>query len=69
MFSEARLSAILVSVLTGAGVVLIMGQAFRDVVMGLYFGIPVAIGMALVLSLFASDGVKKKQGEKPSKGE
>lgn len=69
--SEGRLSALLVSGLTGLGLVMIMGQAFRDYLMGLAVGVPVAVVMGVVLALFASDGLKTKtkSNDTTSKGD
>jgi preprotein translocase subunit SecY len=61
---EAKLSALVVSVLTGVGLTLMLGQAMRDYGFAFAIAAPVTLVMGAVLFLFASDNIKKG-GEKP----
>ena len=61
---EAKLSALLVSVLTGAGLTLMLNQAIRDLGFVLTITVPVTLVMGAVMFLFANDNVKKG-GDKP----
>lgn len=63
---EAKLSALLVSALTGVGLTLVLGQALRDYGYALTIAVPLTLVMGAVLFLFASDNIKKG-GEKPPK--
>lgn len=65
--SEAKLSALLISALTGAGLTLMLSQALRDLGFALTITIPITLVMGAVLFVFASDNIKKG-GEKPPKG-
>jgi len=62
---EAKLSAIVVSVLTGVGLTLFLNQALRDLGLVLTMTIPVTLLMATVLSLFASDNIRKGRDKSP----
>lgn len=66
-FGEARISALVVSALTGAGLTLFLNQALRDLTFALSISVPVTLVMGAVLFLLASDNIKKG-GEKPPKG-
>ncbi|RYY97974.1 MAG: hypothetical protein EON61_19740 [Alphaproteobacteria bacterium] len=69
---EAKISALAVSALTGAGLTLMLGQAFRDLGFALSISIPITLVMGGVLFLFASDNIKtggsEPSSDKPSKG-
>jgi hypothetical protein len=64
--SEAKLSALAVSALTGIGLTLFLNQALRDLGSALAVSVPVTLVMGGVLTLFATDNIKK-DGDKPSK--
>jgi len=64
---EAKLSAIVVSVLTGVGLTLFLNQALRDLGLVLSMTVPVTLVMATVLALFASDKIKKGRDKPPPK--
>lgn len=66
MISEAKLSAIIVSLLTGVGITMFLNNAMRDLGSALAISVPVTLVMGGVLALFASDNIKKG-GDKPSK--
>ncbi|OYW89319.1 MAG: hypothetical protein B7Z22_00525 [Hyphomonas sp. 32-62-5] len=68
MISEAKLSAIAVSLVTGIGITLFLNQALRDLGSALAISVPVTLVMGGVMTLFASDNIKKG-GEKPPKNE
>lgn len=68
MISEARVSAIVVSVLTGVGLTFVLATAFRSVVTALTVAVPVTLVMAAVMALIASDDIKKRDDKSP-KGE
>jgi hypothetical protein len=68
MFSEARLSALVVSALTGVGLTIVLAGAFRSIVTALYVSVPVALVMGAILALTASDEIKKRD-DKSRKGE
>jgi hypothetical protein len=57
---EAKISALVVSALTGVGLTLLLNQGFRDLGFALSIAGPVALVMAVVLFLFANDNVKKR---------
>lgn len=63
--SEAKLSAIVISLLTGAGLTLALNAGFRDLGFVLSITVPVTLVMAAVLALFASDNIKKGGKEPP----
>jgi preprotein translocase subunit SecY len=65
---EAKLSALVISALTGIGLTLFLNQALRDLGTVLAITVPVTLVMGAVLFLFASDNIKKG-GDKPPKGE
>ena len=65
--SEAKLSALVISVLTGAGLTLLLNQALRDLGFALSISIPITLVMGAVLFVFASDNIKTG-GDKPPKG-
>jgi preprotein translocase subunit SecY len=65
---EAKLSALVISALTGVGLTLFLNQALRDLGTVLAITVPVTLVMGAVLFLFASDNIKK-DGDKPPKGE
>ena len=65
---EAKLSALVISALTGIGLTLFLNQALRDLGTVLAITVPVTLVMGAVLFLFASDNIKK-DGDKPPKGE
>jgi hypothetical protein len=67
MFSEARISAAVVSLLTGVGLTLMLNTALRDLGAALAISVPVTLVMGAGLMLFASDNVKKG-GNEPPKG-
>lgn len=64
---EAKLSAVIVSVLAGLGLTLFLNQALRDLGLVLSMTIPVTLVMAIALSLFASDNIRKGRDEPPSR--
>ena len=66
MISEAKLSAIIVSLLTGVGITMFLNNAMRALGSALAISVPVTLVMGGVLTLFASDNIKKG-GDKPSK--
>ncbi|MDP3736621.1 MAG: hypothetical protein Q8R02_04480 [Hyphomonadaceae bacterium] len=68
MLSEAGLSAILVSVLTGIGLTFVLTTAFRSVVTALSVTVPITLVMGAVMALTASDDIKKRDDKSP-KGE
>jgi hypothetical protein len=63
MFSEARISAIAVSVLTSVGLTFMLNTALRDLGFALSISVPVTLVMGAVLVLLASDGTKKGGNE------
>ncbi len=65
---EAKLSALVISALTGIGLTLFLNQALRDLGTVLAVTVPVTLVMGAVLFVFASDNIKK-DGDKPPKGE
>jgi hypothetical protein len=65
---EAKLSALVISALTGIGLTLFLNQALRDLGTVLTITVPVTLVMGAVLFMFASDNIKKN-GDKPPKGE
>ena len=65
---EAKLSALIISALTGIGLTLFLNQALRDLGSVLAITVPVTLVMGAVLFVFASDNIKK-DGDKPPKGE
>jgi len=65
---EAKLSALIVSVLTGAGLTFVLNQGMHDLGATLAITGPITLVMGAVLFLFASDNIKKG-GDKPPKGE
>ena len=65
---EAKLSALVISALTGIGLTLFLNQALRDLGTVLAITVPVTLVMGAVLIVFASDNIKK-DGDKPPKGE
>ena len=64
--SEAKLSAILVALLTGIGITMTLTAAYRDLGSALAISVPVALVMGVVLAIFATDQIKKG-GDKPQK--
>jgi len=64
---EAKISALVISVLTGAGLTVMLNQALRDLGFALTITIPITLVMGALLFVFASDNIKKG-GEKPPKG-
>jgi len=66
MIDEAKLSAILVSALTGVGLTLMLSAVFRSLTAALSISVPVALVMGAVLALFATDDIRKG-GDKPPK--
>lgn len=65
---EAKLSALIISALTGIGLTLFLNQALRDLSFALTITVPATLVMGAVLFVFASDNIKKG-GDKPPKGE
>lgn len=65
---EAKLSALVISALTGIGLTLFLNQALRDLGTVLAITVPVTLVMGAALFVFASDNIKK-DGDKPPKGE
>ena len=65
---EAKLSALVISALTGIGLTLFLNNALRDLGTVLAITVPVTLVMGAVLFVFASDNIKKG-GDKPPKGE
>ncbi len=65
---EAKLSALIISALTGIGLTLFLNRALRDLGTVLAITVPVTLVMGAVLFVFASDNIKKG-GDKPPKGE
>ena len=66
MIDEAKISAVVVSLLTGVGITMFLNNAMRDLGSALAISVPVTLVMGGVLTLFASDNIKKG-GEKPPK--
>jgi hypothetical protein len=66
VISEAKLSAVAVSLVTGIGITLFLSQALRDLGSALAISVPVTLVMGGVMTLFASDNIKKG-GDKPPK--
>lgn len=66
MIDEAKISALIVSALTGVGLTLFLNSALRDLGSALAISIPAALVMAVILVLGASDTIKKRDG-KPSR--
>jgi hypothetical protein len=64
---EAKISALVVSALTGVGLTLMLNQGFRDLGFALSISGPVTLVMGAVLFLFASDNIKKRGEQPPSK--
>jgi hypothetical protein len=66
MISEAKLSALIVALLAGAGLLMVFGR-----LLGFWYAmaiiVPVIAVMATVMLLFASD-IVKKGGDGPPKG-
>jgi len=62
---EAKISALAVSALTGAGLTLMLSQALRDLGNALVISVPVTLVMGGVLFLFANDDIKKGGSEPP----
>jgi hypothetical protein len=63
---EAKISALAVSALTGAGLTLMLSQALRDLGYALTISVPITLVMGGVLFLFANDDIKKGGKEPPS---
>lgn len=68
MISEARISAVAVSLLTGIGLTLMLNTALRDLGSALAISVPITLVMGVVVALLASDDIKKRD-DKPPKGE
>ena len=68
MISEARISAVAVSLLTGIGLTFMLNTALRDLGAALAISVPVTLVMGIVMALIASDDIKKRD-DKPPKGE
>ena len=66
MTGEARISALVVSALTGVGLTLFLNTALRDLGHALAISFPIALVMGAVLFLFASDTIKKGGDKAPS---
>ena len=66
--SEAKISALAVSVLTGAGLTFMLNTALRDLGSALAISVPITLVMGVVMALLASDDIKKRD-DKPPKGE
>ncbi len=67
MLSEAKISALLVSVLTGVGLTLVLAEALRSLAFALTFTVPITLVMAAVLALFASDNIRKSGSARSQK--
>ncbi len=67
MIDEAKISAIIVSLLTGVGITMFLNNAMRDLGSALAISIPVTLVMGGVLTLFASDNIKKGGEKSPKK--
>jgi len=65
--SEAKLSGLVISALTGVGLTLLLNQALRDLGFALTISVPITLVMGAVLFVFASDNIKTG-GKKPPKG-
>lgn len=65
MISEAKLSALVISLLTGVGLTLMLNGALRDLSLTLSITVPITAVMAAVLMLFASDNIKKRDEKSP----
>lgn len=59
MIDEAKISALLVSALTGVGLTMFLNSALRDLGSALAISVPAALVMGAVLFVFASDTIKK----------
>jgi hypothetical protein len=66
VISEAKISAIAVSLLTGVGLTLVLSQALRDLGGALAISVPITLIMGGVLALFATDSIKKGRDASPS---
>ena len=67
MISEAKLSAIIVALLTGVGITMTLTTAYRDLGSALAIAVPVALVMGAVLVIFATDEIKKGGDKQPQK--
>ena len=65
MIDEAKISALVVSALTGVGLTMFLNSALRDLGTTLAITVPVTLVMGAVLFLFASDSIKKGGGKAP----
>jgi hypothetical protein len=65
MIDEAKISALVVSALTGVGLTMFLNSALHDLGSALAISVPVALVMGAVLFVFASDSIKKG-GNSPS---
>ncbi len=63
---EAKISALAVAALTGAGLTLMLSQALRDLGYALSISLPITLVMGAALFFFASDDIRKG-GNAPEK--
>ena len=56
---EAKISALAVAALTGAGLTLMLSQALRDLGYALSISLPITLVMGAALFFFASDDIRK----------
>jgi hypothetical protein len=64
VISEAKLSALFVSLCTGVALTIMLNAGFRDLGFALSISGPATLVMAAILVFFATD--KIKDGDKPS---
>jgi hypothetical protein len=64
--SESMISALIVTLVTGAMLTLVLAQAFRSVWIALEYSIPATLVMGGVMALIASEKIKLG-GRKPPK--
>ncbi len=64
---EAKISALLISGLAGAGLTLMFAEALRSLTTALSISVPVTLVLGLAMFLTASDEVEKTGGDKPEK--
>jgi len=67
VIDEAKISALIVSALTGVGLTLFLNSALRDLGSALAISVPAALVMGVILFLGASDTIKKRDAKAPSR--
>ncbi len=61
MIDEAKISALVVSALTGVGLTMFLNSALRDLGSALAISVPASLVMGAVQFIFASDNIKKSR--------